>query len=87
MSLRTEVEKILPEWERWYGNLFDAAVDLGVIRARVCDPSSLLLSNRHRAVREAAEQAAAMVHRSYRRDLVPVDRRHHLVVWHPERPE
>jgi hypothetical protein len=28
-----------------------------VIRARVCDPSSLLLSNRHRAVREAAEQA------------------------------
>jgi MerR family transcriptional regulator/heat shock protein HspR len=27
------------------------------------------------------------VHRSYRRDLVPVDRRHHLVVWHPERPE
>ena len=57
LSLRTEVEKILPEWERWYGNLFDAAVDLGVIRARVCDPSSLLLSNRHRAVREAAEQA------------------------------
>ena len=40
-----------------------------------------------RAVRAAAEQAAAMVHRSYRRDLVPVDRRHHLVVWHPERPE
>ena len=39
------------------------------------------------AVRDAAEQAAAMVHRSYRRDLVPVDRRHHLVVWHPERPE
>jgi len=40
-----------------------------------------------RAVREAADQAAAMVHRSYRRDLVPVDRRHHVVVWHPERPE
>ena len=39
------------------------------------------------SVRDAAEQAAAMVHRSYRRDLVPVDRRHHLVVWHPERPE
>jgi len=37
-----------------------------------------------RAVREASEQAAAMVHRSYRRDLVPVDRRHHVVVWHPE---
>jgi len=40
-----------------------------------------------RSVREAAEQATAMVHRSYRRDLVPVDRRHHVVVWHPERPE
>jgi MerR family transcriptional regulator/heat shock protein HspR len=40
-----------------------------------------------RAVREAAEQATAMVHRSYRRDLVPVDQRHHVVVWHPERPE
>ena len=39
------------------------------------------------SVRDAAEQAALMVHRSYRRDLVPVDRRHHLVVWHPERPE
>ena len=34
----------------------DAAVDLGVIRARVCDPSSLLLSNRHAGVRAAAEQ-------------------------------
>ena len=28
---------------------------LGVIRARVCDPSSLLLSNRHARIREAAE--------------------------------
>jgi MerR family transcriptional regulator, heat shock protein HspR len=37
--------------------------------------------------RQAAEQAAAMVHRSYRRDLVPVDRRHHVVVWHPEPPK
>ena len=33
--------------------------------------------------RQAAEQAAAMVHQSYRRDLVPVDRRHQIVVWHP----
>ena len=38
------------------------------------------------AVRDAAEQAAATVHRSYRRDLVPVDRRHQIVVWHPEPP-
>jgi MerR family transcriptional regulator/heat shock protein HspR len=33
--------------------------------------------------RQAAEQAAATVHRSYRRDLVPVDQRHQIVVWHP----
>src|ERR1700754_3444026 len=32
------------------------------------------------ATRVAAEQAAALVHRSYRRDLVPVDRRHHIAV-------
>jgi MerR family transcriptional regulator/heat shock protein HspR len=38
------------------------------------------------AARVAAEQAAASVHASYRRDLVPVDRRHHVVVWHPAPP-
>ena len=35
--------------------------------------------------RVAAEQAAASIHASYRRDLVPVDRRQALVVWHPKR--
>ena len=35
------------------------------------------------AAHAAAEQAAASVHASYRRDLVPVDRRQALVVWHP----
>jgi len=38
------------------------------------------------SARAAAAQAAATVHRSYRRDLVPVDRRHHLVVWRPDAP-
>jgi len=38
------------------------------------------------AARVAAEQAAAMVHQSYRRELVPVDRRHQVVVWHPAPP-
>ena len=57
MTLRERVEAIFPEWARWYPSLFDAAVDLGVIRARVCDPSSLLLSNRHASVRAAAELA------------------------------
>jgi hypothetical protein len=57
MSLRSRVEAILPEWERWYPSLFDAAADLGVIRARVCAPSSLLLSRRHSAIREEAMRA------------------------------
>jgi hypothetical protein len=54
MSLRESVEAILPEWERWYPSLFDAAADLGVIRCRVCAPSSLLLSRRHSAIRDEA---------------------------------
>jgi MerR family transcriptional regulator/heat shock protein HspR len=36
------------------------------------------------AARAAAEQAAAVVHASYRRDLVPVDQRSALVVWRPK---
>lgn len=54
MSLRDYVEAILPEWERWYPSLFDAAADLGVIRARVCPPSQLLLSRRHSGIRDEA---------------------------------
>ena len=57
MSLRDVVEAILPEWERWYPSLFDAAADLGVIRARVCPPSQLLLSNRHAGIRDEAIRA------------------------------
>lgn len=57
MSLRKEVEELLPGWENWYPSLFDAAVDLGVIRARVCAPSSLLLSSRHSGVQSAAADA------------------------------
>ena len=56
MTLKDRVDAIFPEWQRWYPSLFDAAVDLGVIRARVCDPASLLLSSRHAAVRAEAEQ-------------------------------
>ena len=57
MTLREKVEKLLPGWNRWYPSLFDAASDLGLIRARVCPPDSLLLSHRHADVRRAAEQA------------------------------
>jgi len=57
MSLRDEVQRLLPDWKRWYPSLFDAANDLGLIRARVCSPDSLLLSKRHSKVRSAAEEA------------------------------
>jgi len=57
MTLKEQVEQLLPDWESWYPSLFDAARDLGVIRARVCDPGSLLLSNRHAGVNSEAARA------------------------------
>jgi hypothetical protein len=54
MSLRDDVEALLPNWESWYPSLFDAAEDLGLIRARVCSLSSLMLSNRHASVQSEA---------------------------------
>ncbi len=57
MSLREQIEQSLPGWSRWYPSLFDAARDLGIIRARVCPPDSLLLSKRHGKVRKGAENA------------------------------
>ena len=55
MNLRDQVEQLLPNWERWYPSLFDAASDLGLIKAEVCDPNTLLLSTRHSKVRQRAE--------------------------------
>ena len=57
MNLRIQVEQLLPNWERWYPSLFDAASDLGLIRAEVCDPNTLLLSSRHSKVRQEAANA------------------------------
>ena len=57
MTLKEQVETLLPGWESWYPSLFEAARDLGLIRARVCPPSSLLLSSRHGSVRQQAENA------------------------------
>ena len=57
MNLRAQVEEMLPNWERWYPSLFDAASDLGLIRAEVCDPNSLLLTRRHAKIRQRAEDA------------------------------
>src|SRR6188472_3743606 len=56
LNLREQVESMLPGWQSWYPSLFDAAADLGLIRARVCAPSQLLLSNRHAAVQQEALQ-------------------------------
>jgi hypothetical protein len=57
MSLRAQVEELLPNWERWYPSLFDAASDLGLIKAEVCDPNNLLLTRRHAKIRQRAEDA------------------------------
>ena len=57
MNLRAQVETLLPTWEQWYPSLFDAAVDLGVIKAQVCPPSQLLLTRRHSSVQSAANEA------------------------------
>jgi len=57
VTLREQVEQLLPNWETWYPSLFHAAEDLGLIRARVCDPSSLLLSRRHSSIHDAAMRA------------------------------
>ena len=57
MSLRDQVESLLPNWERWYPSLFDAACDLGLIKPEVCEPGALLLSRRHAKIRQRAEDA------------------------------
>jgi len=57
LNLREQVESLLPGWQSWYPSLFDAAADLGLIRARVCAPSQLLLSTRHAGVQQEALQA------------------------------
>jgi hypothetical protein len=57
LSLRDQVDRLLPGWRSWYPSLFDAAADLGLIRARVCPPGSLLLSRRHADIQRAAEEA------------------------------
>ena len=56
-SLRDQVEELLPNWQSWYPSLFDAAHDLGILRARVCDLSSLVLSKRHASIYNEAVQA------------------------------
>ena len=56
-KIRAQVEALLPTWRSWYPSLFHAAEDLGVIRARVCSPDSLMLSSRHSSIQNEALQA------------------------------
>lgn len=56
-SLRDQVDELLPNWQSWYPSLFDAAHDLGILRARVCDLSTLVLSKRHASVYNEAVQS------------------------------
>ena len=56
-TVKDQVEELLPNWRSWYPSLFHAAEDLGVIRARVCSPDSLMLSNRHSSIQNQALQA------------------------------
>ncbi|HEY0816615.1 MAG TPA: helix-turn-helix transcriptional regulator [Pseudonocardia sp.] len=50
------------------------------LRARLEQAAQELL-----AARAAADEAAASVHASYRRDLVPVDRSQAVVIWRPKK--
>jgi MerR family transcriptional regulator, heat shock protein HspR len=54
--------------------------EVDALRAKVQE-----LAEELAAAHVAAEQAAAQVHASYRRDLVPVRQETALVVWKPER--
>ncbi|EHR63851.1 heat shock protein transcriptional repressor HspR [Saccharomonospora cyanea] len=54
--------------------------EVGELRQRVAE-----LTEELAAAYAAAEQAAAAVHASYRRDIVPVRRQNALVVWRPQR--
>jgi hypothetical protein len=56
-ALKAQVDAMLPNWRSWYPSLFHAAEDLGLIRAEVCSPDSLMLSRRHSSVHSQALEA------------------------------
>ena len=55
ITLKERVEKILPKWKSRYANPFDAATDLGLLKATVSDPDSLNLNKRHSRIRQQAK--------------------------------
>ena len=60
--------------------IIDLENEVDALRSRVTE-----LIEELAAAHVAAEQAAASVHASYRRDLVPVDRSQAIVVWRPKK--
>lgn len=60
--------------------IIDLENQVDALRARVSE-----LMEELAAAHAAAEHAAAQVHRSYRRDLVPMRQETALVVWKPKR--
>ncbi|MCI2419598.1 helix-turn-helix transcriptional regulator [Saccharopolyspora sp. K220] len=60
--------------------IIDLENEVDALRAKVQE-----LAEEVAAAHVAAEQAAAQVHASYRRDLVPIRQETALVVWKPER--
>ncbi len=57
MDIRDQVEALLPNWERLYPNFCGVASDLGLIKAKVWEPNTLLLSRRHAKVRQRAKDS------------------------------
>jgi MerR family transcriptional regulator/heat shock protein HspR len=62
--------------------IIELAELVGELQHRVAE-----LTEQLAAAEVAAEQAAAVVHASYRRDLVPITRRAALEVWRPRPPQ
>jgi MerR family transcriptional regulator/heat shock protein HspR len=54
--------------------------EVDALRARMAELTTELAT-----VHAAAEQAAAAIHRSYRNELVPINRQTALVVWKPRK--
>lgn len=59
--------------------IIELETEVDALRARIVE-----LTEELAAAHAAAEQAAAAVHASYRRDLVPVRQQSALVVWKPQ---
>ena len=59
--------------------IIELETEVDALRMRIAE-----LTEELAAAHAAAEQAAATVHASYRRDLVPVRRQTALVVWKPQ---